>query len=465
MGIFLSTLLSHAWLISADAKDWAITGTILTPDKVIASGAITISGQAIKAVEPDSSIQKYVPTTKLEGIILPGFIDLHNHLTWNILPRWVPNYKFANRYEWQDTAEYDRALVAPHNAVLRDAACEAEIYAEVKAIIGGSTSLVGSLLPDKDNPDNKECSKGLARNLDIFSDLDFKKPQIENLCEKDLGKIQGLLDVVDYEVFPMEIPHARMDFLRCALASGSLRSLIVHLSEGAPNDASAHREFRMLHSAGLILPGLVVVHGTALRPEDFQVMSKMSGLVWSPRSNDELYGATSNIPAALQNSVSVAIAPDWSPTGSDGMLQEIGYAARRYNWFAPEQLIAMATSIPAKMSRLDDHLGSISPGMIADLVVIRGDKSKPFNSVVRASPADVLLVVVGGQAIYGDANILAELLPGAPLETLTVCGSRKAIYLGNSAAALRGETFAKIQDILNAALAKAGSSLPAIECN
>ena len=66
------------------------------------------------------------------------------------------------------------------------------------------------------------------------------------------------------------------------------------------------------------------------------------------------------------------------------------------------------------------------------------NKAKPFESVVQGAPADILLVVVGGEPIYGDANVLAELLPGAPLETISVCGSQKAIYLGNSAAAIRG---------------------------
>jgi 5-methylthioadenosine/S-adenosylhomocysteine deaminase len=48
------------------------------------------------------------------------------------------------------------------------------------------------------------------------------------------------------------------------------------------------------------------------------------GLVWSPRSNNELYGGTLNIAAAQAVGLSFAIAPDWSPTGSAGMLQFSG---------------------------------------------------------------------------------------------------------------------------------------------
>ena len=76
-----------------------------------------------------------------------------------------------------------------------------------------------------------------------------------------------------------------------------------------------------------MIPGVIVIHGVALAPEDFMQMGQNKvGLVWSPRSNDELYGATTNIAAARSAHVETAIAPDWSPTGSGGMLQELNYA-------------------------------------------------------------------------------------------------------------------------------------------
>ncbi|MES3025725.1 MAG: amidohydrolase family protein [Pseudomonadota bacterium] len=443
--------------LHAQAKDWVVTGTIVTADQVLADGALSISGDKFAAVGERAALPKNATVTRLDGIVLPGFIDLHNHLTWNVHPRWVPNRKFSNRYEWQNTAEYDRVLAGPH-AALGSAICEAEIFGEVKALIGGATSVVGSLTPDKLN-----CSRGLLRNLDVNSGLNLAPPA-SAACQKNAQAPQPLFDLVVNDVFPLEIDYERMNFLRCALGSGALRSLVVHLSEGA--DASARREFRMLNKTGLLMPGLVVVHGTALRAEDFQVMGeKKAGLVWSPRSNDELYGDSTNIAAALQQNVSVAIAPDWSPTGSAGMLQEIGYAGRRYKNVTPAQLIAMGTSVPAKIARLDDRIGALAPGLMADFIVLRGDKAKPHLAAVLATPADVQLVVVGGQPMYGDASVMAELLPGVKLETLTVCGARKSLYLADSAAASPQRSFADIQANLTAVLAKAGAGLAGFECN
>src|SRR4051812_5870822 len=92
------------------ADDWTISGMVLSPNGIISDGAIAISKQIIAAVGPRASIPSSSSAVKVPGIILPGFIDLHDHLTWNVLPRWIPARKFNNRYEWQDTAEYDRAL-------------------------------------------------------------------------------------------------------------------------------------------------------------------------------------------------------------------------------------------------------------------------------------------------------------------------------------------------------------------
>lgn len=453
-------LLGFAGQANAQAKDWVVTGTIVTPDRVVQNGALTISGQKISAIGDSAALPVNAAVTRLDGIVLPGLVDLHNHMTWNVHPRWDPNQKFANRYEWQNTAEYDRVLNGPHYA-MGGALCEAQIFGEVKALVGGATSVVGSL-----SPDPSACAKGLVRNLDVSSGLGFTQPKPEDPCHKASNKLQAMADFVIGDTFPLEVDHERVDFLRCSLASGALRSWVVHLSEGAPGDGSARKEFKMLASRGMLMPGTVIVHGTALRAEEFKTMGeKKVGLVWSPRSNDELYGDSTNIGAALQHKVTVAIAPDWSPTGSAGMLQEMGYAGRRYKNVSAPQLLAMATSAPARLARLDDRIGSLAPGLMADFIVIRGDKADPHAAAVAATPADILLVVVGGQPMYGDAAVMARLLPGAALEALTVCDSNKSVFLGESAAAVRKKSFAVIQQELAAVLARQGAALAGFECN
>jgi 5-methylthioadenosine/S-adenosylhomocysteine deaminase len=462
------------------AADWAVAGTVLTPTGIVTDGVVAVSDKIISAVGPSASVSGVTNAVKVPGIILPGFIDLHNHLTWNVLPRWVPNRRFNNRYEWLDSAEYDRVLVAPHGVALASAACETEIYAEIKAIAGGATSVLGGLLRDPQRPDNAKCVVGLARNLDTDSGLPFTPPATNDGCPTDSGIDRTVLDVVQNEIFPMEIMHGRMDFLLCELGTGTLRGLVVHLSEGATTDPAAHREYNMLSKEVLLQKdgktpiqreGLAFIHGTAMRDQDFIGMKNSKvGLIWSPRSNDELYGSTANIASARQAGIDIAIAPDWSPTGSAGMLQEISYAARRYATVKSGELIEMATSIPAKIARILDYVGALAPGKFADFIVVNATvdptKTNPLDPVVKATAADIALVVVGGQPLYGDPALLAHVLPsGIKTDSLTVCGTEKRVYLGQSEAGVRGWDIAHITKALNAALAKASSRLPDIECD
>jgi 5-methylthioadenosine/S-adenosylhomocysteine deaminase len=457
----------------AQVPDWSISGTILTPSGVVADSALSMSQGKITVIGPTSRLANPGSAVKAAGIIIPGFIDLHNHLTWNVLPRWIPARKFENRYEWQDTAEYDRLLSQPHTIAMNAAACETEIYAEIKAIIGGATSVLGSLLPSPAYPNNGECALGLARNLDVASGFNFTKPGPDTCANQfPAGTTPDLLDVVDNEVFPLELPHPRFDYLLCELGRGTLKGLVIHLSEGANTDSSAHREFTMLDKEKLLQPGVVIIHGTAIRPQDFGDMAKNNvGLIWSPRSNDELYGSTTNIPAALMAGVPVAIAPDWSPSGSAGMMQEIGYIARRYPAFSSNDLVGMATSTPAKLVRLDNLIGVLVPGKYADFIVVNvkidPQSQRPLDAVVNATIANISLVVVGGQPLYGDPALLAQtpLPPGAKLEQITVCGAQKAIYLGESDAPKRHESLADITKLLDNALAGASSHLADIECD
>jgi hypothetical protein len=100
-------------------------------------------------------------------------------------------------------------------------------------------------------------------------------------------------------------------------------------------------------------------------------------------------------------------------------------------------------------------------------VLVDPAKQNPLDPLVKsASPADVALVVVGGQPLYGDPQLLAQVLPaGTKTDRLVVCGAEKAVYLGMTEAANRGWTLADITKHLTGALAKGGSTLPDIECN
>jgi hypothetical protein len=146
-----------------------------------------------------------------------------------------------------------------------------------------------------------------------------------------------------------------------------------------------------------------------------------TSLVWSPRSNLELYGETADIAAALDAGVEIALAPDWAVTGSSNMLNELKVAAlwnseRLGGRLTDKQLVEMATSVPAHIAGIDDEVGAIKVGLRADLVVINGNHNNPYKSVIDATARNVDLVFINGVALYGDRIFMKHFWNESELE-------------------------------------------------
>lgn len=235
------------------------------------------------------------------------------------------------------------------------------------------------------------------------------------------------------------------DGIRKDLASGQLKAFLIHLSEGRPGDdkrlgdASTAREYRMIKAQGFLVPGVSFIHAVALGPAQFQEMASHGvGLIWSPRSNMELYDGTTDVSAAKRAGVTIALSPDWSPSGSDGMIQELKYAAAWNAKHSPKifedtELVKMATLYPAQLAGLSDKIGTLTRGRYADLLLVRQNGRDPYAALINASPADIRLVVVGGQPVYGDVDLMEKLVPAGQVESLgSICGKAKALNQGSN---------------------------------
>jgi cytosine/adenosine deaminase-related metal-dependent hydrolase len=435
--VFLGAVLP----LAAQTVPIALTGTVVTPDTVIDQGTVLMQDGRVVAVGREVKLPPGTRAIATDGIIAPGLIDLHNHLTWNVFPRWKPNQEFGNRYDWQQKPVYNVTMTVPHKQMV-DAGleCAMERYAEVKAITEGETSVTGSMHGD--------CVRGLARKLDGDTEL------------------SGSHGRVIYNVFPFQMTESELADAKQALTASPRGALLIHVAEGAPHDASAAREFSMLKARGLLMPGVSVIHGVALTPENFAEMARAGvGFVWSPRSNIELYGDTANVSAAHAVGVTIALAPDWSPTGSDGLLGELNYAAE---WdqtqtpppFNDHELFLMATENAAKLAGLQDALGSIAAGHAADLIVVKRSQSPgkdAYWSLTHSLPDDLRLVVIGGEARYGDRG-LVEQMTHQSMEPLEVCHAAKVLMLP-------GRPFSETEAALDTALRHYGRELaPLAEC-
>jgi cytosine/adenosine deaminase-related metal-dependent hydrolase len=240
------------------------------------------------------------------------------------------------------------------------------------------------------------------------------------------------------------------------------KSFLIHCGEGT--DAKALAEYAKLASLGtpagcLIAPQTAVTHGTAFTANEFAAMAAAgTQLTWSPKSNVALYGSTTDIPAAKAAGVLISLGPDWSMGGSVNMLAEMRFAdawddMHFGNVLSTKEIVQMATINGAKVLGYDDKIGQIATGYMADLFVVPGDGTAPYDQIVAARPRDVRLVMVGGKVLYGDA-VLQSAGPTMPgCETMDVCGASKFVCVAEASTASKlNQTKADIEQVLSDAL-------------
>jgi len=163
-------------------------------------------------------------------------------------------------------------------------------------------------------------------------------------------------------------------------------------------------------------------------------------VVWSPFSNLWLYGQTTLIPNAIAQGVTVCVGSDWGPSGTKNVLGELKVAkiaseALGYG-LTDRDLVSMVTINAGDVLKRcwSRQAGRLTPGGFGDVAVIRSKSTGAFwSDIVAATEAEVALVVVGGVARYGDADLMtAAKAPTAG--PLTVGGIERQLSFPDPAA-------------------------------
>jgi len=111
--------------------------------------------------------------------------------------------------------------------------------------------------------------------------------------------------------------------------------------------------------------------------------------------------------------------------------------------FSDANLWWMATGAAAKALRIEEKIGEIKVGAIADITIFRRHSSaSAYRSIIDANPEDVLLVLKSGKPLYGETTLIDSLANDCEKIANPVCGTYKSICLRD----LAGKTtFAKLE--------------------
>lgn len=378
-----------------DGPQYALRGRIVTMNsgrRVFHDGIVYIDKGRIVDVKnrKDKAPEgfKNVEVVNTKGTIYPGLIELHNHLSYNILRLWQVPKKYTNRNQWGGTPEYRKIISGPMNVLGKTPGyIEAIVrYVECKCLMGGVTTSQGIALFS--NNGIQKFYRGIVRNVENTEDAELP---------------EALAKISDLEAKSVESFYERLKKQDC---------MLLHLSEGT--DAAAHKHFTDLQLSNgewSITSALAGIHCVALRNEDFKLMSeRKASMVWSPLSNLLLYGQTADIKSALKNKLLIGLGSDWSPSGSKNLFGELKVARLVSNelgiYKRKSDILALATVNAAKILKWDKQLGSVEKGKRADLMVVAGTTGNAYDHFLNGSETAISLVVINGIPRYGHEDLM-----------------------------------------------------------
>jgi cytosine/adenosine deaminase-related metal-dependent hydrolase len=391
---------------------FVLHGAVVTPEGAWSSGYVTVADGVVARVSRRKPGD--LPVQETDGVILPGLLDLHGHPEFNVFAAWEPPKLFANRYAWRRSTPYQQLVRDPQNVLLTRVPPGTETrYAEVRALVGGVTGIQGA------SGASTATAEPLVRNVDQWA---FGAHRARSMIDLPSGSF-GL-------------PTFQRVMER--IAAGEVTAFYLHLSEGRRGDAVSAKEFRHFLDLGGATPATNIIHGSALSADDLRTVAAAGcRLVWSPQSNLRLYGETTLAGEALAAGMPVALGADWLPSGSTSLLAEMKVARRELaqqgHPLAAADLVAMVTSVAARVAGLDEHLGALAEGRPADLVVLERHHADPYENVCLADPSWVELVCIGGDVTYARADWFASLsgaAQGTTIEDLTAWGKPMRLDTG-----------------------------------
>lgn len=405
-----------ACAVTPGAGGLAITADVLLPGFVYEGGTVVVNDEGTIVCSGCECAQQAQGKTAIvcpDAVVSPGLVNGHDHMGWmNSVPWVATDYGIDPQLRWEHRHDWRRGRRGNPTVEVAGGGANADekAWGELRFVLGGATSTNGS-----------GSSPGFLRNVD-------RETGLEGLDQP----------AVRYETFPLDDASGTLQTADCAYGTidgpQSVDSYTPHVSEGI--DAEARNEFLCLTGQGegatdALQENAAIIHGVGLLPADVATMAARGiKLIWSPRSNVSLYGNTAPIPVMKRLGVEIALGTDWIPSGSMNMLRELACAdALNKEAFggalSDEDLWRSATLGAARALAMDDALGVLLPGRVADLAVFAKNGRSAHRAVIEAGVEDVALVLRAGTPLSGDAAIVDALEDGC--DPLDVCGVDKRV--------------------------------------
>jgi hypothetical protein len=403
-----------------------IRADLLLPGEVLVNGEILVGddGRIACAACDCSDAPGYAESRTLScpgSTVSPGLIEGDQSGTFaDNAPKDHGVERYEHRHDW-------RRGLGGHTVLNASSSGNQMLWAEFRALVAGTTSMMGS-----------GSVPGLVRNLDRTGELDGVEGPRWRRNSFPLGDATGD-SPPPCDNFEIRTPPLTGEPQHFTVAEGiDLRASNEHVCLSDDSGVAGGED---------LIPDATMSQAIGLTAQQIQESAaKNASVAWTPRNDISLYGVTAAVTTLHYNDIPILLGTRWAATGSINLLRELACATefnRDYldGAFSERDLFHMVTLNTARAAEMDDDIGWLRPGTLADLVLWDSLGGQGYGVVTTGTEQQVLLTVKGGDPLYGDAALMEALGKTDPdCETVTVCGQdRRICAVGETGSPLPGD--------------------------
>ncbi len=403
--------------------------TINPSGQIINKGSIAIEKNIIIAIDSIENIDIEYFSDEIidadEKIVMPGLINCHTHLPMSLyrgiaddmqLKEWLYDYIFPAEAEFSTA---NNISIATQLAVLE--------------MIKSGTTCFNDMYYFEDEIAQAATKIGI-RGVISESLIDYPAPNAKNY--KEAYKYTEMLiekyhnDVLIKVAVAAHAPYScSVELLKEARKLSEKHNLNfnIHVAESKWEIKTIKKLYNLtpvqhLENIGILGEGFVFAHGVWLNNDDIEIVAKHNiAIAHCPECNMKLSSGVAPISKLLENNCNVGLGTDGVASNNNlNMFEEMKamtllakLSSNDSSTINAQKSVQIATIDAAKCLRMDNLIGSLEVGKLADIIII--DNKKPNNVpqyniysslVYSISGSDVTDVIINGKIILKNNSFL-----------------------------------------------------------
>ena len=353
-------------------------------------------------------------------VVMPGLINTHTHIPMSIfrdtldgygLQEWLNDKIWPMEDKLKEEDIYYASLLSCIEMIKSGTTCFNDQYFMTENIIKASTE-IGLRI---------HCTRPL---MDVDGNGEERLKGLEEL----INKYKEYNNNVTINVGVHSLYTCTKEHVEKAVKLAKKYNLYIHMHFA--ENSQEIEDIKRLHNTSSpikLLPEyfkdcrMLLAHCVKVKPEEMDILKELDvSISHCPVSNLKLGCGRANIKELEDKGINVTLGTDGQGSGNNlDMFSAMSFAAllqkginENPKLFPAYDVIKMATINGAKALNMEDKIGSIDEGKLADIIIIdlKTAKTEPINDifsniVYNSGPENVVTTIVNGKVIMDNKTI------------------------------------------------------------